>query len=129
MEINQILFLLRSAKKLSQQNVADEIGVDITTYNRYEKGTTEPKLSHIRKLAELYRLTLDEFFNYNNPSYSQVNTGSELVKSVANQIKIGEETEVSINIKVNGDEEKLENNIGLLRDLNKLVKTRLKIKH
>lgn len=42
---------LRKAKKLTQQALADQIGVHISQLRRYEGGDSQPTLDVIRKLA------------------------------------------------------------------------------
>ena len=63
-QLPEILYQLRTSKKLSQENLAEELGVDYTTYARYESGKTELKASQAKILAEFYGLTMDQFFNY-----------------------------------------------------------------
>lgn len=50
--IGQKIRDLRKMEKLSQQNLADEIGVSKSTIYTWEKGTYEPRTSELRKLTE-----------------------------------------------------------------------------
>ena len=59
MKIQKILYNLRETKGLTQQEIAEILGVDIKTYNRYEKGLHEIKLGVLLKLATYYNLSLD----------------------------------------------------------------------
>jgi len=54
------LLKLRKAQSLAQADVANAIGVRVLTYQNYEHGEREPKLSKLVALADLYGLTLDE---------------------------------------------------------------------
>lgn len=49
---------IRKAHGLTQQNVADAIGWDRTTYTYYETGTNCPSLSTVEKLAKLYKVSV-----------------------------------------------------------------------
>lgn len=49
---------IRKSHGLTQQNVADAIGWDRTTYTYYETGTNCPSLSTIEKLAKLYKVSV-----------------------------------------------------------------------
>ena len=59
MKIQKILYNLRETNGLTQQEIAEILGVDIKTYNRYEKGLHEIKLGVLLKLATYYNLSLD----------------------------------------------------------------------
>ena len=50
----------RQDAKLTQQAVADELGLTIRTYQRYESGATEPTLNHLVSLC----ITLDVSADY-----------------------------------------------------------------
>lgn len=51
---------LRLEKDLSQEDVANGIGVGKNTYLAYEKGTQSPKLETVKKLAQFYGIPLFE---------------------------------------------------------------------
>lgn len=50
---------LREEAGFSQAQVAESIGVSRATYANYEAGTTEPRLSELIKLADLYNTSID----------------------------------------------------------------------
>lgn len=47
----------REAAGLSQKDIANLIGVTLKTYGRMERGETEMKLSHYRKIVEKLKTT------------------------------------------------------------------------
>lgn len=51
---------LRKEKKLTQGQVADVLGLQRTTYTKYETGRSQPTLDTICRLAELFSVTVDE---------------------------------------------------------------------
>lgn len=53
-ELGQVLKILRNNCSLTQQQVADVLHLDRSTYAYYERGTTEPDLKSIRKLAVIF---------------------------------------------------------------------------
>lgn len=59
MEINKRLRELRKDAKMTQQQVAYNLGIASTTYANYEQGTREPSLSIIIKLCRLYCISAD----------------------------------------------------------------------
>lgn len=68
-DLPEILRKIRVNKNWSQEYVADEVGVDISTYARYEKGETSVKFEVVVKIAELYKMTLDHLYHYDDPDY------------------------------------------------------------
>jgi len=52
------LRMLRKEKKLSQQQVADALGITRTAYNKYESGTSSPSRK-LRELMDLFGVSAD----------------------------------------------------------------------
>ena len=59
MSIAQRLVTLRKQKGLTQQALADALGLHITQVKRYEAGTSQPSLEALKKLAQTFRVTTD----------------------------------------------------------------------
>lgn len=57
---------LREDHDLTQQEIADKIGVGIRTYQKYEVEEIEPKLSTLLNLSELYECTVDYIMGKTN---------------------------------------------------------------
>ncbi len=56
--ISDRLRQIRKEHKLTQQNIADVLGVDRTTYTVYELGTTAPSAATLVKLSQIYNVTV-----------------------------------------------------------------------
>lgn len=56
------LKVLRKKKGLTQQQIADEIGVNRGSYSNWEKGKREPSFKNLVKLADLLEVSLDSLF-------------------------------------------------------------------
>ena len=63
--INKNLKYLRTKKKISQQYLADAMGIPRTTLGDYERGKTEPNLEMLVKLADFFDLKVDELIRSN----------------------------------------------------------------
>ncbi len=59
MSIAQRLAPLRKQKGLTQQALADAIGLHITQIKRYEAGSSQPSLEALKKIAQTLRVTTD----------------------------------------------------------------------
>ena len=49
----------RLAAKMTQQAVADHLGIDRSSYARYETGTREPDMDTLHRLANLFSVSSD----------------------------------------------------------------------
>jgi len=59
MSLAQRLVSLRKQKGLTQQALADALGLHITQVKRYEAGASQPSLEALRKIAQTLRVTTD----------------------------------------------------------------------
>jgi len=59
MSIQQRLITLRKARDLTQQQMADAIGVHVNQIRRYEAGATQPSLDALKKIAIAMSVTID----------------------------------------------------------------------
>lgn len=53
----------RIKNKKSQQEVADYLGIDISTYNKYEKGSRKLNNEVVRKIAEYYNIKVSDILD------------------------------------------------------------------
>lgn len=53
----------RLDNKKSQQDVADYLGIDISTYNKYEKGIRKLNNEVVRKIAEYYNIKVSDILD------------------------------------------------------------------
>ena len=54
------LVKLRTERNFSQKDVAQNVGISLPSYQRYEYGTREPQLSTLVALADFYNIDLDD---------------------------------------------------------------------
>lgn len=60
-DIGKKLQQLRKGRKLTQQELADKMGVTRATVSNYEVGRRAPHLSELKRFAEFYGVGLDYF--------------------------------------------------------------------
>lgn len=53
---------VRKSKKITQQELADRLGIKRNTYSDWENGKTEPTFEILVKLADLFDISLDWLF-------------------------------------------------------------------
>ena len=64
MNLGNNLYHARKKKGLSQEDVAEKIGVSRQTISKWETDETLPDIRQAKKLAVLYGLTLDELIEF-----------------------------------------------------------------
>lgn len=65
MSLGNSLFNSRKKSGLSQEMVAEKLGVSRQTISKWETDETLPDICQSKKLAVLYHLTLDELIDFN----------------------------------------------------------------
>ncbi|WP_286058063.1 helix-turn-helix domain-containing protein [Bacillus mojavensis] len=56
---NKKLIALRKSKKLTQEEMANKIGVHRGTYANYERGHRQPDYDTLKKIADFFEVTID----------------------------------------------------------------------
>lgn len=64
MNLGNNLFNARKKRGLSQEDVAEKLGVSRQTISKWETDETLPDLCQSKKLSRLYHLTLDELVDF-----------------------------------------------------------------
>lgn len=68
--LSENLKKFRLAKSMTQEQVAERLGVNSQTVSRWECGTTLPDVLTLPCLARLYEVTTDDFYKKNPTAYS-----------------------------------------------------------
>jgi Predicted transcription factor, homolog of eukaryotic MBF1 len=63
MDIAANIKQLRERQGFIQKQVALELGIGYSNYNKMENGAREPSVAELQKLAKLYNITVDELLN------------------------------------------------------------------
>ena len=64
MNLGSRLFSARKNKGLSQETVAEKLGVSRQTISKWETGETLPDIRQAKRLSILYGLSLDELISF-----------------------------------------------------------------
>ena len=77
----------REEKKLTQVEVAEVLGVKPATISKYESGTLEPNIESLKKLAELFEVSVDELLKEDEFDFSKINVLEVLREQEEMQLK------------------------------------------
>lgn len=64
--LSERLIQLKTEKNLLQQDIAKDNGIPLRTYQRYERGESEPTSSTILKLADYFDVSVDYLLGRSN---------------------------------------------------------------
>lgn len=92
------LVQLRKIRGLTQQQIADKIGINRGSYSNWEKGKREPNLENIIKIAKILNTTTDYLLGLTDISERELK-----IKSIEKLKELGEK-KVKEAIKIEGDE-------------------------
>lgn len=116
LELKQNLISLRASRGYSQENIANELGIDYTTYARYESGKTEMKASQLVKLAEFYNISVEELlYGKRYPVYA---TEPDTVNE---QQTIYRKRKITVSLDVDGDDQTLRDSKEILNEINAII--------
>ena len=65
MKLGKKLKELRTAERLTQEKLAEILGVSRVNYTRYETDVSRPDYETLIKIADFYDISLDELFERN----------------------------------------------------------------
>lgn len=92
--ISQNLYSLRKYNKLTQEEVAEKVGVSRQALAKWENGDTLPDIEKCTQLAELYGVSLDSLVNYNQAE-SKLNIPPK-GKHVFGMVTVGDKGQIVI---------------------------------
>ncbi len=109
----------RLQKKLTQEQVAESLGVTVQTVSRWECGNALPDVLRLPELAKLYCVTIDDFYKSNSVAYRNY---AERLAAVYNKTDLPEDflaAEFEFRKLINSDEMTMRDmyNYALLNDV------------
>ena len=63
MELYEKLYELRRASGMSQEELAEKLGVSRQAVSKWESGATQPELGKLIELSKLYSVSVDELLS------------------------------------------------------------------
>ncbi len=90
MEIGNRIQRLRKQNNLSQEQLAEKVGVARQTISKWELGETYPDLEQSRKLSQIFNISLDDLTNNDikNILITKVSNTEKLTKTIISILKI-----------------------------------------
>ena len=89
MKLNEKIYEYRKLNRWSQEELADKLDVSRQTVSKWEVGKAVPELEKLIKLAELFKITVDELVkdNIEITSKEEFDNANNLDKSDEEKLK------------------------------------------
>lgn len=130
MSVNDKIRLIREAKGLTQEQVAEKLEMSPNAYGNIERGENDPKLSKLQKIAEIFEMELSDliglaekttltinFANYQNRKCPKSKVYISSANSeLENQLLVNELKDKELAMK--------DREIAYLKELNELLKVK-----
>ncbi len=112
MTVGESLRKIRKSHKLTQQDIANVLGVDRTTYTLYETGSSNPSIETLAKLSVVYNATIGYIVGREEKNHSENIAKKPMFVSEDNVDPVAylpkDEQALLISYRVLSDEEKVE---------------------
>jgi len=73
MSVNEKIRLIREAKGLTQEQVAEKLEMSSNAYGNIERGENDPKLSKLEKIAEIFEISLSDLVDLSEKGNLTIN--------------------------------------------------------
>ena len=90
------LVLLRNLKRLTQEQVAEAIGISRQSYAKWEQGETFPDIDKCDKLAKFYGVTIDSLVHQNDKIGNLKVAPAPIGKHLWGTVTIGSKGQIDI---------------------------------
>ena len=72
-QFDKILKLLRNEKNMSQQELADALGISKSSINMYERGERQPNFEVLETIADFFNVDIDYLLGRTNKTTNIIN--------------------------------------------------------
>ena len=85
---NNQLKMLRQERGLSQQGLADEVGMSKSSINMYERGEREPGIETVKRIADFFNVDVDYLFGISDIKKRRgLKIGTGMYRSIARNVR------------------------------------------
>lgn len=117
MTIGERLKMHRTRNDLTMQGIAADLGVDYTTYSRYEHDKSEIKLEHAAKFAQLCNISIDELYFEKDTSELAL----EIVKEASAKYEKKKKRTIQVMVELDGLQNTLDYWMDKLGKVNRMI--------
>ncbi len=71
--VHEKIRFIRQAKNLSQDEMAEKLGMCLNAYGNIERGDTDIRLSRLEQIAQVFEMPLEQLFGFDEKNVFNVN--------------------------------------------------------
>lgn len=86
MQLHHKIRSIRLIKNLTQNYLADELGIDVANYSRLERGETSISVDRLKKIAQILEVNLNELINEEKEEFDP-HSDSKILSEILKEIK------------------------------------------
>lgn len=76
MSVHEKIRFIRQAKNLSQDEMAEKLGICLNAYGNIERGDTDIRLSRLEQIAQLFEMPLSQLLGFDEKNVFNVGTNN-----------------------------------------------------
>jgi len=126
MSVNEKIRLIRETKGLTQEQVAEKIGISASVYGDIERGENDPKLSKLQKIAEFFEISSSELLDLTDKTVLNINFKHKNKGNSKYSVFVSSDSDIEkqqlINEMQQKEIENLKKQIAQLEEINVLLK-------
>ncbi|OQW93703.1 MAG: hypothetical protein BWK79_09775 [Beggiatoa sp. IS2] len=85
MQLYEKIHFMRTVKGLSQEDMAEKLGISANGYGKIERGETDVQWSRLEQIAEVLGITVKELLNLNEKTFFNLNLGRDQNNNIASE--------------------------------------------
>lgn len=85
MQLYEKIHFMRTVKNLSQEDMAEKLGISTNGYGKIERGETDIQWSRLEQIAEVLGITVKELLNLNEKMFFNLNLGRDQNNNIASE--------------------------------------------
>ena len=86
---------IRKKRELSQEKIAEQVGIDPKHFSRIEVGVNYPSLNTLEKIAQSLNVEIEDLFNFHH-----IKNNLELMENITILLKEADEAELQLIYKI-----------------------------
>lgn len=76
MQLHEKIHLMRTIKGLSQEDIAEKLGITANGYGKIERGETDIQWSRLQQIADVLDITIKELVSLGDNAFLNLNLGN-----------------------------------------------------
>jgi transcriptional regulator with XRE-family HTH domain len=85
MQLHEKIHLMRTVKGLSQEDIAEKLGISANGYGKIERGETDVQWSRLQKIAEVLGISVKDLITLNDKTFVNLNLGRDQNNNMASE--------------------------------------------